>query len=265
MGKFRLRVSYKITSGYIILLLFLGVTLFIVSGAIQSLQGELSSIVSRDLKIHELTHTLDKYASSLETDVYRHSVTGKREDMDRYESDREKWRQDYGTLKTLFAGNSDQTSRLVGVSDAMERWFAISDKAAASISFQRSADAAIQYFQDNAGDKAMTGMKEQLSRLRQSEKYVTEKRIGQIIANNDRLQSLLQAMAIALSVLTIVFSWLISRNITGNLKRVTAAIGEIAKSGGDLTRRIRVKATDETRELGDVTNRLLASMQVMMR
>ncbi|QJD83118.1 methyl-accepting chemotaxis protein [Cohnella herbarum] len=265
MTGFRFRIGYKISIGYIVLLIFLAASLFIVSGTIKSLQGELDSIVNRDLKIHETTHTLDKYASTMESALYRAIMTGQKADLDLYEGEKAKWKQGYETLKELFNGNAEQTSRLVGVLGAMDRWFAVSDKASATLSYDKDAAKAVQYFADDPGKKAMTGMKEQLSRLRQSEKYVTEKRISSLIDTNDGLRSLLYAMAAVLAVLTIAFSWIVSRNITRNLKRVTSAIADIARSGGDLTRRIQVKATDETWELGQETNKLLASMQTMMR
>lgn len=247
------------------LLLFLAASLFIVSGTIKSLQSELDSIVNRDLKIHETTHTLDKYASTMETAVYRAIITGERADLGLYEEEKTRWKRDYETLKTLLADNAEQMSRLAGVLGAMDRWFAVSDKAAASLSYSNEAASAVQFFLDDPGKKAMSGMKEQLSRLRQSEKYVTEKRIAALIDTNDSLRSLLYGMAVLLAVLTIAFSFFVSRNITRNIRRVTTAIADIARSGGDLTKRVEVKATDETWELGQETNRLLATMQTMMR
>jgi len=265
MTGFRFRIGYKISFGYIVLLISLAASLFVVSGTIMSLQGELDSIIKRDLKIHETTHSLDQYATTMESALYRSIMTGQKADLDLYEGEKTKWKQGYETLKELFEGNAEQTSRLNGVLGAMDRWFAVSDKASATLSYDKDAAGAVQFFADDPGKKAMTGMKEQLSRLRQSEKYVTEKRISSLIDANDSLRSLLYAMAGLLAVLTVAFSWLVSRNITRNLKRVTSAIAEIARSGGDLTRRIQVKATDETRELGQETNKLLASMQTMMR
>jgi len=265
MTGFRFKIGYKISVGYVVLLIALAASLFIVSGTIKSLQGELDSIVNRDLKIHETTHMLDKYASTMESALYRTIMTGQKADLDLYEGEKAKWKQGYETLQKLFEGNAEQTNRLNGVLGAMDRWFAVSDKASATLSYDKEAAKAVRYFLDDPGNKAMTGMKEQLSRLRQSEKYVTEKRISSLIDANDGLRSLLYAMAGLLAVLTIAFSWFVSRNITRNLKRVTSAIADIARSGGDLTRRISVKATDETRELGQETNKLLASMQAMMR
>ncbi|OXS58856.1 hypothetical protein B1A99_12890 [Cohnella sp. CIP 111063] len=262
---FRFKIGYKITVGYIALLLFLGASLLVVSGTIRSLQSEIESLSNRDLRIHETTHLLDKYAANMETALYRGIITGDRTDLEVYEGEKAKWQREYDTLKTMFEGNSDQTSRLTGVAGAMERWYAVSDKAAETLSYENNPSEAVGFFAENPGKQAMTGMKEQLSRLRQSEKYVTEKRIAAVIDANDSLRTLLYIMAAVLTALTIAFSWTISRNITRNIKRVTSALADIARSGGDLTRRIAVKASDETRELGEETNKLLASMQTMMR
>lgn len=57
----------------------------------------------------------------------------------------------------------------------------------------------------------------------------------------------------------------VGRNITDSVGHVTSTLKNIASSGGDLTRRIHVRATDEVGELAASANSLLDGLQKMMK
>ncbi|MBW5448302.1 HAMP domain-containing protein [Cohnella sp. CFH 77786] len=57
----------------------------------------------------------------------------------------------------------------------------------------------------------------------------------------------------------------IGRNITDSVGHVTSALKNIASSGGDLTRRIHVRSSDEVGELANAANSLLDGLQKMMK
>ncbi|MBO9597450.1 MAG: methyl-accepting chemotaxis protein, partial [Cohnella sp.] len=57
----------------------------------------------------------------------------------------------------------------------------------------------------------------------------------------------------------------ITRNISGSIGNVTSTLRNIASSGGDLTRRIHVNASDEIGDLADAANQMLDGLQKMMK
>jgi methyl-accepting chemotaxis protein len=58
--------------------------------------------------------------------------------------------------------------------------------------------------------------------------------------------------------------WL-ARNLTESIGGVTATLRNIASSGGDLTRRIHIRSTDEMGDLANAANQMLDGLQKMMK
>jgi methyl-accepting chemotaxis protein len=58
--------------------------------------------------------------------------------------------------------------------------------------------------------------------------------------------------------------WL-ARNLTESIGGVTATLRNIASSGGDLTRRIHIRSTDEMGDLAGAANQMLDGLQKMMK
>lgn len=61
--------------------------------------------------------------------------------------------------------------------------------------------------------------------------------------------------------LGLLFSWLISRSVTGPIRDVVAMIKDIAEGEGDLTRRLEIKSSDEIGELAQWFNTFTAKLQ----
>lgn len=263
MTRFRFTIGAKITIGYIGLLLFLAAALVAVSFAMHRLEDEIRTVVDRDLRIQELTYRIDKNVSDMEAGHRGYASTGIESFRGAYEAAFASWEQSREQLASLLSAAPEQLSRLNGVSDAVTQWTSTAERQAATMG--RSAEELQGLYTDEAGNKQLAGMREQLSRLRQAEKYQMDQRIRALSSQNQRLQTLLFGMLGGLALLTAAFSWIVSRNVTRNLKAVTATVADIATSGGDLTRRIQIKTSDEVRELGQETNALLETLQTMIR
>jgi methyl-accepting chemotaxis protein len=57
----------------------------------------------------------------------------------------------------------------------------------------------------------------------------------------------------------------LTRNLTDSIGGVTATLRNIASSGGDLTRRIHIRSTDEMGDLANAANQMLDGLQKMMK
>lgn len=265
MKKFRFKIGYKITIGYLVLLVFIASALLVVSRTIESLQTEIDTLIQRDLKIQELSYQIDKNASDMEAGLNDYAIAGEESSKEAVRAAIARWEANGQQLAGLLAGEDAQLSRMNSVTASIEQWIAIAERELEVPAGTRSLEDIRAFALESAGQKQMDGMREQLSRLRQADKYAMEQRVGSLHKQTSELQTLLFAFAGALTVLTIAFSWIVSRSVSVNIRRVTAAVADIARSGGDLTKRIQVRATDETMELGRETNGLLASLQTMMR
>ncbi|WP_309118122.1 methyl-accepting chemotaxis protein [Paenibacillus sp.] len=264
MNKFRFKIGYKITIGFVVLLLFLAGALLTVSDAMQRLEEEIRVIVERDLRIQELTYRIDKNVSDMEAGHRGYAVTGEASFRSQYENAVESWEQNREQLASLLSSAPEQINRLTSAADAVVQWTAAAERQTAA-SAGRSIEALKAQYKDEAGNKQLEGLREQLSRLRQAEKYGMEQRVRALNERNLQLQKLMFGTLGGLTLLTIVFSWLVSRNVTRNLRTVMTMVADIASSGGDLTKRIQMKTSDEVQDLAQETNALLETLQRMIR
>lgn len=260
---FPMLIGYKIAIGYAALLLVVGAFLYVLSNAIEDLRHEIEVITSRDLRIQEITYKMDKNVTDMELTRRHYMMTGDEASLSAYGEALRDWKLNEELLLALFAGMDDRLARLKSVGAAIVQrvayveTFFLPDET-------RAAQDTIALLTDPGGQRQMDGMREQLSRLRQSEKYEMEQRLKVMEESQSSLQKLIFLLLAVASALTALFAWIVSRSVTRNVRRVTAAVSDIAEARGDLTRRVEVKTRDEMRELGDATNALLSSMQYMI-
>lgn len=261
---FRFTIAVKIVIGYAAMLVFLAAALLTVSRTIDRLQQEIDAVTGRDLNIQVLTYQIDKSVFDMDAALREHVSNGGEGAGRAYESAAGTWQRSEEQLRSLLAAEPEQLSRLSSVAGSVGQWMSGAEARMAQSSPALSlAELRAALFGESAR-KQMDGMREQLSRLRQAEKYMMDERIGALAERNDRLQRLLFAMLGGLIAFAALFAWLVSRHVTQNIRKVTSAVSEIAGAGGDLTRRIEVRTSDEMRELGTETNALLASLQTMI-
>lgn len=66
-------------------------------------------------------------------------------------------------------------------------------------------------------------------------------------------------------MLTITFGYLLFKSIRRNTFKINQSILEIAKAGGDLTRRVEVKTKDEFALIANSTNILIESISNLIK
>ncbi|MCC3374643.1 methyl-accepting chemotaxis protein [Cohnella sp. REN36] len=264
MPGLRLTIAVKIIIGYAAMLLFLAAALLVVSGTIDRLQNEIDAVTGRDLNIQVLTYQIDKSASDMDGALQAYMVAGQENARKTYDSAASAWQRSDERLQELLAAEPEQLSRLASVSGAVRQWMTGAEALMKAGTGGRTLEELGTALYGASAQKQMDGMREQLSRLRQAEKYLMDERIRALAQRNDRLQTLLYGILGGLTVFAALFAWLVSRHVTRNIRKVTSAVSDIAGSGGDLTRRIEVRTSDEMRELGRETNALLAALQGMI-
>jgi len=255
-------IRSKISLGYFVVIVCLGIALVLVSGRISSLQKELDFIVEHDLQIHELTSQIENSLLDMESGQRGYVITKNEEYLEPYYDGKKELDNVNAELSDLLVDNPDQQQNLKSLYIDIENWI---DKAGTPIiTFVQNGqtDQINRFFMNDSGKQAMDEIRDKLSFFQDTEYELTTERTEKIAENNKILKFLMYIFWILVSLFTVLASLIVSRSITKTLKQVTESIQEIGAASNDLSGRIPVKSKDEVGMLASATNQLLDNIQL---
>lgn len=254
----RLTIGSKIVLGYLIIVIVLGASIFVLSDRISSLEKEIDFIVEHDIEVHNLTNQIEKHVLDMETGQRGYAITGDDRYLVPYTDGQANWQKDIANLKELIADNPDQQSSLEDIKTNIEEWIDVAGESVIAMKKANNNEGVLQFFMDDPGKKIVDQMRSQLGDFRNTEKSLTQKRVAELDQKNADFRNVLYIVLALVIVLSITVGVVISRSIVNTIKEVVRAISEIASSEGNLrSQRIVVRTKDEVRDLGEATNRLL--------
>ncbi|OWA34317.1 hypothetical protein B9G55_18565 [Saccharibacillus sp. O16] len=256
--KFNIRA--KILTGYLFILICLGLSLLAVSAQVRSLQEANAFISDHDIAVHDEVSTLEKHLLDMETGQRGYLLTNNRDYLQPYNDGYTNWEGSYGQLYNLVADNPSQRASLEVIRGNVEKW--IADMGEATIKLQEAGqeNQILSYFQGNAGKLAMDQLRAQLDTFRQTEKALTDARVESLKTNSDRTIYAMIVLWVLVGLVSIVAALSVAGNITKTLSRVTEAI-RVMTAGGSLNKRVEIRSHDEIGDLGQATNGLLDKLE----
>ncbi|SFE56058.1 two-component system, chemotaxis family, sensor kinase CheA [Paenibacillus catalpae] len=257
--KFNIRT--KIAIGYFLILVCLGASILAVTDRIEALQTEVESITSRDVEIHNLIASIQYDAISMETAQRGFIITGDTSYLEPYDLGKSQWEANYNSLYAYISDNPSTQKALEEIKLSIQEW--ISKTAEPTIAMKkenRSADI-IAFFQDDVGKQQMDSLRAKFDAVGNQEVQSTRLHIIDLENKNRILTIGIYVLLLAATIISLMIVSFVSGSIVKTIKQVVRTITEIASSGGDLGTRIKVNTNDEIKELGDATNRLLASLE----
>ncbi|QYR22823.1 CHASE3 domain-containing protein [Paenibacillus sp. sptzw28] len=254
-------IRSKIFIGYIVVILCLAVSVFIVSGRISSLQNEIDFISEHDVEVHNLTNLIEKDFLDMETGQQGYIITGDTSYLEPYYAALKDWENEYNRLYELVANYPEQQKKLETLKVNLEHWIRVAGEPTIALKKENKTSEIFDYFKTDPGKKDMDLIRTQFEDFRNAEKLLTKNRADRLDAQNRYLKIGMFVLLIAVSIISVLAAIFISRSIVNTIKEVTKTISEIASSGGDLKRRIEVTTKDEIRDLALATNRLLESQE----
>ena len=108
-------IRTKIISGYVVIILCVGVVLLMMSGRVNQLEQENRYINDHDLEVHNLTNLIEKHVLDMETGQRGFALTGDDSYLDPYNNGVLQWESDYNKLVTLVEDNELQRSNLTTI------------------------------------------------------------------------------------------------------------------------------------------------------
>lgn len=265
MKKFRFTIGAKIGLGYLLVIFALAAVILVVRGQIDKLEEEMNFIAGHDMEVHERINRIAKNAVDMETGQRGFIITGEDKYLDPYNAGKTQWDENYEALYQLVSDNPAQQEKLDQIKTKIEDWIQVAGEA--TIAMKRAGDSAAlnQFFVDDPGKADMDAFRELVDTFATTEKNLTTQRVDDLHNSNQTLKNLLFVLLAVVVIAALLLAWFTSSRIARSLKAVTATIGDIASSGGDLTKRIEVRSNDEVKDLGEATNLLLISLQDMIR
>ncbi|NGZ75206.1 methyl-accepting chemotaxis protein [Saccharibacillus alkalitolerans] len=265
MKKFRLNIGAKIGVGYLLVIVALAAAILIVRGQIDKLENEMNFIAGHDMDVHDRISQISKSAVDMETGQRGFIITGEDKYLGPYNAGKESWQQNYNALYELVSDNPAQQEKLNEIKAKIEDWIQVAGEATVAMKRAGDTEGLNQFFVDDPGKQDMDVFRQLVDGFVTTEKNLTEKRVADLHNSNQTLEGLLLILLGVVVVVALLLAWFISSGISRSVRTVTGTIRDIASSGGDLTKRIEVKTSDEIKDLGEATNLLLASLQDMIR
>lgn len=244
--------------GYIVILICLGSSIFILESRISSMQTEIHFIVNHDIEVHDLTNAIEKNVLDMETGQRGYALTGEEKYLIPYDSARSAWETNDKDLYELLSDNPSQQDELSLIKEGITDWIETAGEPVISMKRNNQNEEIISFFKQDTGKEIIDQLRVQLDDFRNTEKQLTKIRVADLDQKNIEFKMVLYAVWTILIILSIALSLFISKSIVHTIKQVTSAIKDMSSLGpGKKTRRLHVKNKDEIRDLAEATNSLL--------
>ncbi len=225
------------------------------------LQNEIDYVSQHDIEVHDLANYIQKNILEMETGMRGYVITGDEEYLESYQLGNRSWQDNYNKLHSLLEENGRQQRHLEEIKPMIMNWISSSGEFVINQKRENNVSALNEFFEEKKGKRVMDGIRTQFDSLIENEKKAMSERIEYLNESNRNLKITLYAIIILVTGITISTAFILSNSIVNTIRQVVRNIKSITDSEIDLTTRIEVKSSDETRELAEAMNELLSSLE----
>lgn len=260
--KRKIGIGFKITSGYLILIVCLAISAIVLNNQITSLQQERNGIIQYDSSMRITSNNLERQILNMESSLHRYLITKDETYLQKYNEEFTTWETTFRELETLVEDYSTAENQLNGIYTSITDWInKIGQPLVNTILTNQNIDKAVASFDGERSSVALSELQQKFSTFRNIETEAIQQNVLELNKRNENLTYSLFAILTFIAVATIIVFTMISRNITGSINEVTDAIHNMKKSDSQKRKRIVAKTNDEVRDLVDATNELLVTME----
>ncbi|QFF97744.1 response regulator [Psychrobacillus glaciei] len=266
MGKkFKTGIRTKIMSGYILVIVMIIVSFFVISDQFSSLQADKRFIMVHDFRVNTLSHQIEKNILDMETGQRGYIITSDESYLKPYNVGQSEWLDAFDELYILVEDNPAQQEKLKEIKGYIVHWIDTSVEPAINRKKQENEISTKNYLETDAGRTEMEQIRSQFNRFRDTELDFRQERADELDRKINKLAKGLILLGLLTFGLAITISLLVSRSIVHTINEVIQTIKDIATFTNtnelDLSRRIKLQSRDEIRELGLATNELLDNLE----
>lgn len=256
-NKLKIGIRWKITLGYIVIILCLLASVLILNNQIISIQKERNYIFKNNSHIHAVTNSIEKYILDMDSSQRGFVITGEPSYLETYYEAGEKWRSDFKELYQLFENKPPQQQKLNEIKATIEHWITTSGEPSIELKKENKEEALGELYKVDVGRKDMETVRAQFESLRSEVIASMQAKVNDLDKRNSIVTLTLLGILVFISVVAIIIANGISRSIVKTLTQVTQTIQEIATSKSRQKGRIHVRTNDEINDLAAATNELL--------
>lgn len=259
--KRKLGIGFKITSGYIILIVCLIISALVLNNQITSLQTERNSIIKYDSQMRTMSNNLERKIINMESSLHRYLITNDEIHLDKFNENIATWESSYEELSAIVNDFSSGQDQLEIVHSSIEDW--INNIGQPLMSAIRANDNAevLSMFDGTESSFAINELQEKFTAFRTFETEAIQMKVEELNDQNTNLTYSLFGILTLIATVTIIIFTIIARNIAGSINEVTDALEDMNASDGKVRKRITAKTNDEVKDLVLATNTLLATME----
>ncbi|QJD82703.1 CHASE3 domain-containing protein [Cohnella herbarum] len=256
----RFSIRSKIVLGYLVIIICLGLSIFILSDRIDSMDKEIKFITNHDIEVHNLSNQIEKQVLDMVSGHRGYIISGEERYLDPYTMAKEMWVADYKQLFQLVTDNPSQQTNLDAIKTNIEQWIETMGEPIIALKNENKEQEILSLYKADTGKVILDRISSQLNDFRMIEKALTQQRSDILNQRNADLKVVLFLILLIVTVISLVVSYVISGTIVKSIKQVAKTIVDIASAEGNLSaRRIVITTRDEIQDLGEATNQLLQS------
>lgn len=259
--KRKLGIGFKITSGYIILIICLIISALVLNNQITNLQTERNSIIKYDSQMRTMSNNLERKIINMESSLHRYLITNDEIHLEKFNENIATWESSYEELSAIVNDFSSGQEQLEIVHSSIEDW--ISNIGQPLMSAIRANDNAeiLTMFDETQSSLAINELQEKFTAFRTFETEAIQMKVEELNDQNTNLTYSLFGILTLIATVTIIIFTIIARNIAGSINEVTDALEDMNASDGKVRKRITAKTNDEVKDLVLATNTLLATLE----
>ncbi|KYD08547.1 hypothetical protein B4102_2824 [Heyndrickxia sporothermodurans] len=228
------------------------------------LESEINRVVKQDLVVHEKVNNIKNSSLMIEKAELSYVLTADKSFLKSLEKETDHVDQTVKDLKSLLKGNNSQLKKLDGIENAYHFWVGWIKKVVEIRDFWSIAEAGKEV-QSARGQDYIKQMTNNIQLFIDSETASTNERIKNLHVQATIAKSVTIGFSLFALILSILLAIILSKNIKTSVRKISTSILDIANAGGDLTKRIEVKANDELSGLARDTNILIEGIANLVK
>ncbi|MCP3738890.1 methyl-accepting chemotaxis protein [Rossellomorea sp. BNER] len=254
----------KVTSSFVLLIIVLLALTYTSFSNMNKLKNEIDYLISHDMEIHTKVQELSKSLTEIESSQRGYVITGATGFLAPYNNGKNAIEDNLKDLKKLLNSKNDQLDKLGKIEQSYGYWSKWTERVIDTRK-NEGIEKASELVSSEQGKKYMDYIRSYVDMIMEEQ----SNNIGERITELNNQVSYSQMATIGLSafaiILALVFGIIISTSIKSNVKKISQSILEIASTGGDLTKRIKVKSNDELGSLAKDTNQLIEGIAILVK
>lgn len=254
-------IGFKITSGYIILIICLIVSALVLNNQITSLQSERNGVIKYDSQMRMMSNNLERQILNMESSLQRYLITDDETHLDKFNEELATWEASYEELSAIVQDFSSGQEQLEVIHSGIEEWINNIGQPLLNAILANNNEEVLSTFDGMQSSVAISDLQQKFTAFRTFETDAIQVKVAELNDQNTALTYSLFGILTLIATATIIIFTIISRNIAGSINEVTDAIQDMNASDGKVRKRITAKTNDEVKDLVLATNSLLTTLE----